>query len=165
MKIFFCPPKAPDPSVQRDYDAAVFFCVMIIVLCNVRRQIDKIYTVFRRGIAAGQQPINHIIAARKCTQRQCCDHCGSDPKDSLFFHGNNLRFSLGALGNQLRPQSPGFVCRATVSKEAVQTAETDELIRKIYDGSADKLFAALLGRKKLSPEQLKALEQIIGQME
>lgn len=60
---------------------------------------------------------------------------------------------------------PGFVCRATVSKEAVQTAETDELIRKIYDGSADKLFAALLGRKKLSPEQLKALEQIIGQME
>lgn len=59
---------------------------------------------------------------------------------------------------------PGFLCHATLSKEAVQAAETDELIRKIYDGSADKLFAALLGRKKLSPEQLKALEQIIGDM-
>ena len=40
-----------------------------------------------------------------------------------------------------------------------------ELINKIYDGSADKLFAALLGRKKLSAEQIKKLEEIVGSLE
>ena len=44
-------------------------------------------------------------------------------------------------------------------------AETDELINKIYDGSADKLFAALLGRKKLSAEQIAQLKKIVGELE
>lgn len=47
---------------------------------------------------------------------------------------------------------PNFMCHALIPKEAVQEAETEELINKIYDGSAEKLFAALLGRKKLSKE-------------
>ena len=42
---------------------------------------------------------------------------------------------------------------------------TDELIDKIYDGSVDKLFAALLGRKKLSMEQIKNLKQIVSELE
>lgn len=60
---------------------------------------------------------------------------------------------------------PNFLCRALVSKEAVQEAETDELIGKLYDGSADKLFAALLGRKKLSGEQIARLKQIVGDLD
>ena len=40
---------------------------------------------------------------------------------------------------------PGFVCHALIPKEAVQEAETDELIGKLFDGSVDQLFAALLG--------------------
>lgn len=60
---------------------------------------------------------------------------------------------------------PGFVCRALIPKEEVQEAETNELINKIYDGSADKLFAALLGRKKLSAEQIKKLKDIVGELE
>lgn len=60
---------------------------------------------------------------------------------------------------------PGFLCHALVPKEAVQEAETNELIDKIYDGSADKLFAALLGRKKLSAEQIEKLKQIVGDLE
>ena len=43
--------------------------------------------------------------------------------------------------------------------------DKDELINKIYDGSADKLFAALLGRKKLSAGQLERLRQIVGELE
>ena len=50
-------------------------------------------------------------------------------------------------------------------KKEVQEAETNELINKIYDGSADKLFAALLGRKKLSAEQIDKLKQIVGELE
>ena len=60
---------------------------------------------------------------------------------------------------------PGFQCHALIPKEAVQEAETDELINKIYDGSADKLFAALLGRKKLSAEQIAKLKQIVEELE
>ena len=60
---------------------------------------------------------------------------------------------------------PGFMCRALIPKEEVQEAETNELINKIYDGSADKLFAALLGRKKLSAEQIEQLKQIVGDYE
>ena len=56
---------------------------------------------------------------------------------------------------------PNFMCHALIPKEKVQEAETDELIEKVYDGSADKLFAALLGRKKLSAEQIANLRQIV----
>lgn len=60
---------------------------------------------------------------------------------------------------------PNFMCHALIPKEEVQEAETNELINKIYDGSADKLFAALLGRKKLSKEQIEKLKQIVGSLE
>ena len=60
---------------------------------------------------------------------------------------------------------PHFMCHALVQKEAVQRSETDELIGKLFDGSADKLFAALLGRKKLSAEQIERLRQIVGELE
>lgn len=60
---------------------------------------------------------------------------------------------------------PGFLCHALISREIVQEAETNELIDKIYDGSADKLFSALLSRKKLSAEQIEKLKQIIGDLE
>ena len=57
---------------------------------------------------------------------------------------------------------PNFLCHALIPKEAVQEAETDELIGKLFDGSADKLFASLLGRKKLTAEQIEKLKQIVG---
>ena len=60
---------------------------------------------------------------------------------------------------------PGFICRALISRKEVQEAETKELVDKIYDGSVDKLFAALLGRKKLSAEQIQKLKQIVEDLE
>lgn len=59
---------------------------------------------------------------------------------------------------------PGFLCHAQISREAVQEAETNEFINRIYDGSADKLFAALLGRKTLSPEQIEKLKQMVADL-
>lgn len=56
---------------------------------------------------------------------------------------------------------PNFMCHALIPKEDVQGAETDELIDKIFDGSADKLFASLLSRKKLSAEQVEKLMEIV----
>lgn len=60
---------------------------------------------------------------------------------------------------------PNFMCHALIPKEQVQEAETDELINKIYDGSVDKLFAALLGRKNLSAKQIEQLKQIVSNLE
>lgn len=60
---------------------------------------------------------------------------------------------------------PNFMCHALIPKEEVQEAETNELINKIYDGSADKLFAALLNRKKLTAEQIERLKQIVRDLE
>ncbi len=60
---------------------------------------------------------------------------------------------------------PNFMCHALIPKEEVQEAKTNELINKIYDGSADKLFAALLSRKKLSAEEIEKLRQIVADLE
>ena len=57
------------------------------------------------------------------------------------------------------------MCHALIPKEEEQEAETKELVDKIYDGSVDKLFAALLGRKKLSAEQIQKLKQIVEDLE
>ena len=59
-------------------------------------------------------------------------------------------------------EEPHFQCRPLLDKAEVQAAATDELINKIYDGSAGQLFTALLGRKKLTQEQLEQLRQIVG---
>lgn len=60
---------------------------------------------------------------------------------------------------------PNFMCHALIAKEKVQEAETEELINKVYDGSVDKLFAALLSRKKLSKEQIDRLKEIVKEAE
>lgn len=60
---------------------------------------------------------------------------------------------------------PGFICHALVSKEQVQQEETQELIDKVFDGSADKLFASLLGGRRVSREQLEQLRRMIDEMD
>ena len=62
-------------------------------------------------------------------------------------------------------REPHFVCHALIPREEVQAAETDEFIDKIYDGSVDKLFAALIGRKKFSAEQIAQLKKIVEEGE
>lgn len=65
----------------------------------------------------------------------------------------------------IQRSEPNFQCHALIQKEAVQEAETNELIDKMYDGSANQLFAALLGRKKLTAQQIETLKQIVGDLE
>ena len=61
-------------------------------------------------------------------------------------------------------REPGFVCRALVSREQVQQEETQELIDRLFDGSADSLFASLLGSKRVSEEQMQRLRRMIDEM-
>ena len=42
---------------------------------------------------------------------------------------------------------PNFMCHALIAREEVQAAEAEELLDKIFGGSVDKMFAALIGGK------------------
>ena len=68
-----------------------------------------------------------------------------------------------AKGAVLRTE-PNFLCHALVSKAEIQEAETEELIGRLFDGSPDLLFASLLGSRRLSPEQLQRLRDIVNEM-
>lgn len=60
---------------------------------------------------------------------------------------------------------PNFLCHALVSREAVQAAETEELIGKLFDGSPDQLFASLLGSRRLTREQIDRLRRLVQELE
>jgi len=61
--------------------------------------------------------------------------------------------------------SPGYICRPLVTREEVQASETDSLIDKMFGGSVDKLFAALVSRKKVSSDDLDRLRQIASDID
>ena len=61
-------------------------------------------------------------------------------------------------------REPNFLCRALIPRERIQEQETTELINKVFDGSADLLFASLLNRKNLSPEEIERLKQIVNRL-
>ena len=78
----------------------------------------------------------------------------------------DIQFVDGWTGKgAIQRSEPNFLCHALIQKEEVQQLQTDELIDRIYDGSTDKLFAALLGRKKLSAQQIEQLRSIVGSFE
>lgn len=56
---------------------------------------------------------------------------------------------------------PNFCCRALITQDEVREYRTDELIEKMYDGSADALIASLLGRKKLSADEIASLRKMV----
>lgn len=60
---------------------------------------------------------------------------------------------------------PNFVCHPLVTVEQARELETAELINKMYDGDADQLVASILGRKNLSPEEIKRLKEIVSKLE
>ena len=59
---------------------------------------------------------------------------------------------------------PHFVCHALIQQEQVQAQETDELLHKVFDGSVDKLFASLLGRRNLTAEQVEKLKEMVEEL-
>lgn len=62
----------------------------------------------------------------------------------------------------VRRSDPGFICHAAISRNDVCDRETDELIRRNFEGRADRLVASLLDSRKLSAEEIDELKKIIG---
>lgn len=59
---------------------------------------------------------------------------------------------------------PNFICRAEVSLEDAREYETDELISKLYNGSADMLAASLLSSDRLSREEIQRLKELVNKL-
>lgn len=57
---------------------------------------------------------------------------------------------------------PNFTCRALIPREQVQELETNTLLDKVFDGSVDKLFASLLGRRDLDAAQIEKLKRMVA---
>ena len=62
-------------------------------------------------------------------------------------------------------REPGFICCPLVTIEEAREYETNELINKMYDGSADRLVASILGRKILSEDEITRLKRIVSELE
>ena len=60
---------------------------------------------------------------------------------------------------------PGFLCHALVTQDEAREHETNELIDKMYGGSADKLVASLLDSRKLSGDEISRLKDLIKELE
>lgn len=65
----------------------------------------------------------------------------------------------------LERMEPNFVCHALIAKEQVQRQATKELIDKVFDGSAELLFASLIRQGNLSPQDIRRLRERIDQAE
>lgn len=62
-------------------------------------------------------------------------------------------------------REPHFICHAVIDRRQAQDSMMDDMIEKLFDGSADAVVAALLERKKLSAEEIERLRQLIDEME
>ena len=59
---------------------------------------------------------------------------------------------------------PNFVRHAEDTRESARESETDELIDKLYNGSADKLVASLLSSDRLSAEEIGRLKEMVNSL-
>ncbi len=62
----------------------------------------------------------------------------------------------------IRREDPGFLCRAAISKRAVQNIETKALLNKLYNGSLSTFLAEYLKNQDLSRAEIMELERILN---
>lgn len=63
--------------------------------------------------------------------------------------------------NAILRTEPHFMCTSLVNKEQVRKAETQSLIKKLFNGSRSALFSSLLEDEELSKDELDALRKMI----
>ena len=64
----------------------------------------------------------------------------------------------------VRRTDPGYRCEALVTREQVRQEETDQLIHRFFDGSAENFFAAFLDGQRLSPQEVERLRELVNRL-
>ena len=62
-------------------------------------------------------------------------------------------------------RDPNFVCHAVITKRQAQKEEAETLVEKVFDGSAELLFASILSDRSLSKDELARLKALVEAME
>ena len=58
-------------------------------------------------------------------------------------------------------REPNFTCKAVIAKERVQQSEAEELIDKLFDGSAELFLSAYMSGKRLSAGEIDGLRRLV----
>lgn len=61
----------------------------------------------------------------------------------------------------IRRDDPGFICTPLVSKKQIQKTEAASLVKKVFNGSRQALFSALLADEPLTENEIQELRQLI----
>ena len=62
-------------------------------------------------------------------------------------------------------REPNFICHAQITKQQAQNEEAETLVEKVFDGSAELLFASILSDRSLSKDELARLKALVEAME
>lgn len=60
-------------------------------------------------------------------------------------------------------EDPGFICTPLVSKKQVQKTEAVSLVKKVFEGSRQALFSALLTDEPLTQSEIQELRKLIDE--
>ena len=81
-----------------------------------------------------------------------------EPEHHLYHHQKLI--AKGAIERL----EPNFTCRAAVTKEQVQQCEAEELIDKLFDGSAELFLSAYVSGKGLSDSEIDGLRRLVERL-
>lgn len=63
----------------------------------------------------------------------------------------------------VRREEPGFLCRASISKQQVQVIETEALFMKLFNGSLSCFINEYIADQKLSSTDVLELQKILNE--
>lgn len=61
----------------------------------------------------------------------------------------------------IKREDPGFICTPLVSQSQIQKGEAASLVKKVFGGSRQALFSALLEDEPLTEDEISALRELI----
>lgn len=61
----------------------------------------------------------------------------------------------------IKREDPGFICTPLVSRSQIQKVEATSIVKKIFGGSRQALFSALLEDEPLTEDEICALRELI----
>ncbi len=63
----------------------------------------------------------------------------------------------------IQREEPGFVCKPLISRSQAQKTEAAHILKKLFGGSRQALFSALLENETLTEQERDALHRLIDQ--
>ena len=83
--------------------------------------------------------------------------------DTIGWNKNTTYTVLKKLESKgfIRRDDPGFICTPLVSKKQMQKTEATSLVQKVFGGSRQALFSALLTDEPLTESEIDALRKLI----